>query len=148
MPDFEPVGTNPATVKFIVKNLDGGPITNARIFVGHHEARVSPIADTNPATPAAGSPATVINLDDTAKFAQPVQFYAQANGYGLRSVQRPVPVGRERDDQDRDGPELGLLGVGGHGDRRRRRIAAEPDRRHGGDDLDDAGRPGRRSDRR
>ena len=84
VPDFEPVGTSPATVKFIVKNLDGDPITNARIFVGHHEARVSPIADTNPATPAAGSPATVINLDDTAKFAPgQYEFSVQANGYGL-----------------------------------------------------------------
>ena len=84
VPDFEPVGTSPANVKFIVKNLDGDPITNARVFVGHHEARVSPIADTNPATPAAGSPATVINLDDTAKFAPgQYEFSVQANGYGL-----------------------------------------------------------------
>ena len=84
VPDFEPVGTSPATVKFIVRNLDGDPITNARIFVGHHEARASPIADTNPATPAAGSAPTVINLDDTAKFAPgQYEFSVQANGYGL-----------------------------------------------------------------
>ena len=84
VPDFEPAGTTPATVKFVVKNLDGDTIANARIFVGHFEARVSPIADTNPATPAAGSPATVINLDDTAKFA-PGQYelLAQAPGYGF-----------------------------------------------------------------
>ncbi len=76
IPDFEPIGTGSATVKFVAKNLDGD-LVNARIFVGHHEARVSPTADTNPATTGA------INLDDTAKFA-PGQYelLAQAPGYG------------------------------------------------------------------
>jgi hypothetical protein len=84
VPDFRSPLAEPATVKFIVKNLDDVPIANARIFVGHYEARVSPIADTNPATPAAGSPATVINLDDTAQFvAGQYEFLVQAPGYGF-----------------------------------------------------------------
>jgi hypothetical protein len=84
VPDFVSPLAEPATVKFVVKNLDDVPIANARIFVGHYEARVSPIADTNPATPAAGSPATVINLDDTAQFvAGQYEFLVQAPGYGF-----------------------------------------------------------------
>ena len=77
VPDFEPVGTSPATVKFSARSKDGDPV-NARIFVGHYEGRASPIADTNPATvPGA------INLDDTAKFAPGrYEFVAVAPGYG------------------------------------------------------------------
>ena len=76
-PDWEPVGTTPATVTFKAEDLDGNPINNARIFVGHFEARVSPAADTNPAT-------TGLNLDDTVKFA-PGQYeiLAQAPGFGF-----------------------------------------------------------------
>ena len=76
-PDWEPLGTTPATVKFTAEDLDGNPINNARIFVGHFEARVSPAADTNPAT-------TGTNLDDTVKFA-PGQYeiLAQAPGFGF-----------------------------------------------------------------
>jgi extracellular elastinolytic metalloproteinase len=77
VPDFEPVGTSPATVRFSARSKDGDPV-NARIFVGHYEGRASPIADTNPATvPGA------INLDDTAKFAPGTyEFVAVAPGYG------------------------------------------------------------------
>jgi extracellular elastinolytic metalloproteinase len=78
VPDFEPVGTEPATVKFVAKSLDGNAITNARILVGHYEARVSPIADTNPATTG------FANLDDTAKFAPGrYELLAQAPGFGF-----------------------------------------------------------------
>jgi hypothetical protein len=82
VPDFEPVGTTPATVRFKAKNTEGDPL-NARIYVGHYEARISPIADTNPATPAAGTPATVVNFDDTARFAPgQYEFVAHAPGQG------------------------------------------------------------------
>ena len=50
-PDFEPIGTTPATVTFAARKLNQNVPVNARIFVGHYEARSSPIADTNPATP-------------------------------------------------------------------------------------------------
>ena len=76
VPDFEPVGSKAVTVRFKAENDDGDPI-NARIYVGHYEARVSPIADTNPTT------SGPINLDDTAKFAPAkYEFVAHAPGYG------------------------------------------------------------------
>ena len=77
IPDFEPVGTRPATVTFSAKSTDHDPV-NARIFVGHYEGRATQIADTNSAT----VPGT-INLDDTAKFAPGrYEFVAVAPGYG------------------------------------------------------------------
>jgi extracellular elastinolytic metalloproteinase len=84
IPDFEPVGTKPATIKFVADNTDDQSV-NARIFVGHYEARASQIADTNAATvPGA------INLDDTAKFAPgKYEFVAIAPGQGhVRFSQR------------------------------------------------------------
>jgi extracellular elastinolytic metalloproteinase len=82
VPDFEPVGTKPATVRFSAENASGDPV-NARIYVGHYEVRLSPIADTNPATPAAGTAPTVVNFDDTARFAPGTyEFVAHAPGYG------------------------------------------------------------------
>jgi extracellular elastinolytic metalloproteinase len=53
------------------------------VFVGHYEGRVSPIADTNPATNATGSGAN--NLDEVARFVVPedaYEFVARAKGYG------------------------------------------------------------------
>ena len=64
------------TVRFRVWAADEGnaPITNAKIFVGHYEARAVPIADTNPGT---ASPT------DTAKFVTGLyDFLVQAPGYG------------------------------------------------------------------
>jgi hypothetical protein len=82
-PDFaSPRHTN-ATVTFKAVAPDEGnaEVTNARIFVGHYEARVSPVADTNPSTNAGG--AGVNNLDDTAQFVSGTyEFVAQAPGYG------------------------------------------------------------------
>jgi extracellular elastinolytic metalloproteinase len=76
LPDFEPIGTRPATVRFRARNDDGDNVA-ARIYVGHYEARVSPIADTNPATTGA------INYDDTASFAPGTyELVAHAPGYG------------------------------------------------------------------
>jgi extracellular elastinolytic metalloproteinase len=82
-PNFEPLGSNPATVTFKAENLDGDPI-NARIYVGHFEARVSPIADTNPATAGAPDGTAGSNLDNVAKFAPgQYEFTAHAPGYGI-----------------------------------------------------------------
>ena len=69
-------------ITFRAEGKDGTVLTNARIFVGHYEARVSPIADTNPAT-------TGPNLDDVADFAPGTyELVAQAPGYGhLRGEQ-------------------------------------------------------------
>jgi extracellular elastinolytic metalloproteinase len=93
VPDFESPLHGSATVKFVAKARDGGTVP-ARIFVGHYEARVSPIADTNPATPAAGTPANVVNLDDTAKFAPATyEFVATAPGYGHLRFRKTLRAG-------------------------------------------------------
>jgi hypothetical protein len=61
MPDFSSPFHADATVTFRAAGEAGEPV-KARVYVGHYEARVSPIADTDAAT--SGSP----NLDDTASF--------------------------------------------------------------------------------
>jgi extracellular elastinolytic metalloproteinase len=77
-PSFRSPLHNNATIRFRAKDKDGNVISNARIFVGHFEARVSPIADTNPAT--TGS----LNLDDVAEFAPgKYELLATAPGYGF-----------------------------------------------------------------
>jgi extracellular elastinolytic metalloproteinase len=76
-PSFRSPLHDNATIRFRVKGKDGTTIENARVFVGHYEARVSPIADTNPAT--AG-----LNLDDVAEFVPGTyELVAQAPGYGF-----------------------------------------------------------------
>ncbi|HWM13313.1 MAG TPA: M36 family metallopeptidase [Gaiellaceae bacterium] len=75
-PDFEPIGTSPATVTFQARTLQGNTTVAARIFVGHYEGRASPIADTNAAT-------SGTNLDAVARFAPGTyEFVANAPGYG------------------------------------------------------------------
>ena len=75
-PSFASPLHNNATVTFVAREKGGAAIANARLYVGHYEARVSPIADTDPAT--SGS-----NLDDTADFAPGTyEFVAHAPGYG------------------------------------------------------------------
>jgi extracellular elastinolytic metalloproteinase len=60
----------------------GNPAVKARIYVGHYEARVSPIADTDPATNAPSN-ASANNLDANVTFAPGTyEFIATAPGYG------------------------------------------------------------------
>jgi uncharacterized repeat protein (TIGR01451 family) len=76
VPDFSSPLHDEATVKFTATD-EAGVSVNARVYVGHYEARVSPIADTNPST--TGSP----NLDDTGSFVPAeYEFVAHAPGYG------------------------------------------------------------------
>jgi extracellular elastinolytic metalloproteinase len=87
IPDFESPLHNEATVVFNAVAQETGEPVNANVFVGHYEARVTPIADTNPAT-------TGPNLDNVARFVpddpqpQPnsrvpaYEFVANAQGYG------------------------------------------------------------------
>jgi hypothetical protein len=65
----------------------------ARVFVGHYEGRVSPVADTDPATAApAGSP--LDNLDAEAAFAPGTyEFVVSAPGYGHQRVRRTFRAG-------------------------------------------------------
>jgi extracellular elastinolytic metalloproteinase len=98
IPDFRvPGAANNATVKFAaVSRQAPEPAVNARIFVGHYEARVSPIADTDPATNApAGSSAN--NLDDTGFFAPGTyEFVATAPGYGEVRFRRTFRAGQNQ----------------------------------------------------
>ena len=69
LPDFEAPGQANANVTFAATSTEtGNPAVKARIYVGHYEARVSPIADTDPATNAP-STASANNLDEKATFA-------------------------------------------------------------------------------
>jgi extracellular elastinolytic metalloproteinase len=90
-PDFEsPLHAEGAVTFKAVGADDKATIANARIYVGHFEARVSPIADTNPATTADGLGAN--NLDDVARFVPGTyDFVAHAPGYG--HVRFSVTVG-------------------------------------------------------
>ena len=95
-PAFDSPLTSGETVRFRAFARDEGnaPIV-ANVYAGHYEARVSPIADTNPATgPADGSVAVdASNLDNVASFApRTYEFVAQAPGYGhlrFRATFRP-----------------------------------------------------------
>jgi extracellular elastinolytic metalloproteinase len=83
LPDFDSPRHPGATVTF--QAIDRGnaqaPV-RARIYVGHYEARVSPVADTNPATNAPAGSSTN-NLDRSATFAPGTyEFVATAPGYG------------------------------------------------------------------
>jgi extracellular elastinolytic metalloproteinase len=83
LPDFEVPGQANANVTFAATSTESGnPAVKARIYVGHYEARVSPIADTDAATNAP-STATANNLDEKATFAPGTyEFIATAPGYG------------------------------------------------------------------
>ncbi|HXV32761.1 MAG TPA: M36 family metallopeptidase [Gaiellaceae bacterium] len=90
MPDFEPVGTTPATITFRARERNSSTPVAARIFVGHYEGRASPIADTDPATAGA-------NLDDVARFAPGTyEFVATAPGYGHVRFREQIRSGKNR----------------------------------------------------
>jgi hypothetical protein len=117
VPAFDSPLHDNATITFAAKAKDGGAVP-ARIFVGHYEGRVSPIADTNPATPAAGTPVSVTNLDDTAKFVPGTyEFVATAPGYGHLRFRKTFHR-REGHESDSRGPVR--PGRGAAGVRRRR----------------------------
>ena len=93
LPDFESPNHPAVAVTFNAAETGGGPTVAARIYVGHYEARVSPIADTDPATNApAGSSSN--NLDATANFAPGTyEFVAHAPGYGHVRFRRTLEAG-------------------------------------------------------
>lgn len=79
-PDFESPREDEATLTFqTVAKDEGNAAVPARIYVGHYEARVSPIADTVPTT-------SGTNLDAVARFVPSAdgayEFVANAPGYG------------------------------------------------------------------
>ena len=87
--DFESPLHEEATVVFnaFAMNEGNAPVTNAKFMVGHYERGVTPIADTNPATPPP-------YLDNVARFVpdgppghggahqRAYEFVVQAEGYG------------------------------------------------------------------
>ena len=81
-PSFESPNESNATVTFNVTAQNGGNVpVKAKIFVGKYEARVTPIADTDPGTP----------LSATAKFVPGTyDFVAEAPGYGLFRFSRTL----------------------------------------------------------
>ena len=88
VPDFASPLADNATITFRARAKDGALLENARFFVGHYEARVSPIADSNPATAAAE------NLDATARFAPGrYELLATAPGYGFLRGRREFRKG-------------------------------------------------------
>jgi extracellular elastinolytic metalloproteinase len=97
-PDFESPLEGAATITFNAVAPDEGnaPVSNARIYVGHYEARVSPVADTDPATNATDPP-TPNNLDEVARFAPgEYEFVAQAPGYGHVRFRETFTAGETR----------------------------------------------------
>jgi extracellular elastinolytic metalloproteinase len=94
-PDFSIPGSGEAVISFAATDEAGNPV-NARIFVGHYEARVSPTADTDPATgPVDGSqPPGASNLDNRAEFVPAeYEFIVQADGYGAQRFRRTLAAG-------------------------------------------------------
>jgi len=103
-PDFEPVGTGSATVRFRARH--GGDNIEARVYVGHYEARVSPIADTDPST--GGT-----NLDAVAEFAPGTyELVATAPGYGHVRFRKTFAAGQNRTITIRFAPNWASLGQG------------------------------------
>ena len=88
IPSFEsPLQTNEATRTFRYVNENGEMIENAQTFVGDYEGRITPVFDTDPATP----------LDDTEKFVPGTyDFVVQAPGYGLTRFTRTFEADQDR----------------------------------------------------
>jgi extracellular elastinolytic metalloproteinase len=81
VPDFASPLENNAQVTFNLVSKETGDPVVGKVYVGHYEARVSPIADTDPATSNSGID---INRDATASFAPgQYEFLAVAPGYGF-----------------------------------------------------------------
>jgi extracellular elastinolytic metalloproteinase len=99
-PAFDSPQQDEATVRFrAFAGDEGNAPVSANVYVGHYEARVSPIADTNPATgPADGSAAVdASNLDNSASFTSRLyEFTANAPGYGFVRFRTFLRAGETR----------------------------------------------------
>jgi extracellular elastinolytic metalloproteinase len=94
-PDFASPVHNEAAVTFAAVAADEGnaPITKARVYVGRYEARVSPVADTDPST-TAPAPGTN-NLDQYGYFVPGTyEFVVHAPGYGHVRLTRTFTAGQ------------------------------------------------------
>ena len=102
-PDFASPRHAEAQVVFsAIASDEGEKQIPANIYVGHYEARVSPIADTDPATtppasPPAGREFQGKNLDDRASFVPGTyEFVGHANGYGMFRFRLTLRAGETR----------------------------------------------------
>jgi extracellular elastinolytic metalloproteinase len=96
-PDFASPNHGEAAVTFrAVASNEGNVPVNARVYVGHYEARVSPIAVTG--TPASGSPSPdTSNVDNRALFVPGTyEFVAHAPGYGHVRFRETFSAGQNR----------------------------------------------------
>jgi hypothetical protein len=94
-PDFASPNHTEATVTFraVAPDEANRPIENARVLVGHYEARVSPVADTDPTTNA--PPPGANNLDTVATFVPGTyEFVARARGHGHLRFRRTFSAGQ------------------------------------------------------
>jgi hypothetical protein len=95
MPDFQSPRHGFADVQLRAFDREQGGIglnklVRARFYVGHYEARTSPIADTT------HPPQPTENLDGRARFAPGTyEFVVQARGYGSERVRRTFQAGTE-----------------------------------------------------
>jgi hypothetical protein len=99
IPDFASRrGTNAKVTFKAVAPEDGNIPVPARVYVGWNEARVSPIADTDPTTPSAAPPAGAAeNLDDVATFAPGTyELTANAPGYGHLRFRLTLAAGQTK----------------------------------------------------
>jgi extracellular elastinolytic metalloproteinase len=71
-------------VKFQPVDEDGNQVPNAELFVGQYEGRVTPVADTDPAT-GVGSGFSMVPGT--------YEFVARANGHGMQRFELTVPDG-------------------------------------------------------
>jgi extracellular elastinolytic metalloproteinase len=95
-PDFESPHHDEAVVTFSATAEEDGASVPARIFVGHYEARVSPIADTAGGTgpPDGTETPGFSNLDNRAGFVPGTyEFIVQADGYGAQRFRLDLSAG-------------------------------------------------------
>ena len=89
IPSFEsPLRDNESTVIFKPGAADDGAVANAELFVGEYEANVTPVADSDPATPV---PDRVNLLPGS------YDFVVRADGYGAQKFTQEIPASSDVD---------------------------------------------------
>jgi len=86
VPGFDSPFANEATVTFAPVGTDGAPV-EAQLFVGHYEARATPVADTDGGTALDATFAIVPGTYD---------LLARADGYGMHRVSMTIGPGETR----------------------------------------------------
>ncbi|MGH2636898.1 MAG: M36 family metallopeptidase, partial [Actinomycetota bacterium] len=87
VPSFASPYLSEATVTFAPVDPNGNPIPGAQLFVGRYQARVTPVADTDPATPLGNTVPLVAGT---------YELLARADGFGAQSFTLTVRAGQVR----------------------------------------------------